>query len=98
MVPVLRKAGTLFLHSKRLTNHIASLFLQMEDAMKVLVRAGEDGYWVASAVNLPGCISQGRTRDEALANIREAIDLYLEELREAGDEIPSEREAELVEV
>ena len=51
----------------------------------VLVRAGEDGYWVASAVNLPGCISQGQTRHEALSNIREAIDLYLEELRDSED-------------
>lgn len=45
---------------------------------QVLVYAGEDGYWVAEVPSLPGCISQGSTRDEAIANVKEAIALYLE--------------------
>jgi len=35
---------------------------------------GEDGYWVAEVPSLPGCVSQGRTRAEAIANVREAIE------------------------
>jgi predicted RNase H-like HicB family nuclease len=46
--------------------------------VKVIVERGEDGYFVAHVPALKGCWSQGKTRDEALANIREAIDLYLE--------------------
>lgn len=43
----------------------------------VLVKEGEDGYFVAQCPALKSCWSQGRTRDEAFANIREAIELYL---------------------
>ena len=46
--------------------------------IKVIVEKGEDGYFVASVPSLKGCWSQGKTREEALANIREAIELYLE--------------------
>jgi len=58
--------------------------------LPVVLRPGEDGWIVAECPVLRGCISQGRTRDEALANIREAIALCLE----SGDE-PS---GELVDV
>ena len=46
--------------------------------VKVVLEHGEDGYVVASVPSLPGCLSQGKTRQEALKNIREAILLYLE--------------------
>ena len=46
--------------------------------IKVIVEAGEDGYFVAHVPSLKSCWSQGKTRAEALQNIREAIDLYLE--------------------
>jgi predicted RNase H-like HicB family nuclease len=46
--------------------------------VKVIVEQGEDGYFVAHVPALKGCWSQGKTGEEALANIREAIDLYLE--------------------
>ena len=46
--------------------------------LKVVIEKGEDGYFVASVPSLKGCWSQGRTREEALTNIREAIELYLE--------------------
>ena len=46
--------------------------------IKVIIEKGEDGYFVASVPTLKGCWSQGKTRDEALQNIREAIDLYFE--------------------
>lgn len=43
---------------------------------KVILYPGEDGYWVAECLSLPGCISQGKTTAEARANIREAIEGY----------------------
>jgi predicted RNase H-like HicB family nuclease len=46
--------------------------------IKVIVEKGEDGYFVAHVPTLKSCWSQGKTREEALVNIREAIDLYLE--------------------
>lgn len=45
---------------------------------QVIIYPGEDGYWVVEYPSLPGCISQGKTKEEALINIKEAIDLYLE--------------------
>ena len=46
--------------------------------IKVVIEPGEDGYFVARVPALKSCWSQGRTKEEALQNIREAIDLYLE--------------------
>ena len=46
--------------------------------LKVILEPSEDGGFTAVVPALPGCISEGDTRDEALANIREAIELYLE--------------------
>jgi len=46
--------------------------------LKVAIEQGEDGYYSASCPALKSCWSQGRTREEVLNNIREAIDLYLE--------------------
>ena len=50
----------------------------------------EDGYIMAEVPSLPGCISQGETRAEALTNIQEAIELHLEVLRERGEKIPED--------
>jgi predicted RNase H-like HicB family nuclease len=47
-------------------------------ALKVVIEKGEDGYFSAHCSALKSCWSQGRTRDEALPNICDAIDLYLE--------------------
>ncbi len=57
---------------------------------QVLIYPGEDGWFVAECPSLPGCISQGRTRSQAIANIREAIDLMLEELQEQGEPVPDD--------
>ncbi len=66
---------------------------------QVMLYPGEDGYFVAECLSLPGCISQGRTREEALENIVEAIQAYEESLRLEGLPVPEERnEHELVEV
>ncbi len=45
---------------------------------KVVIREGEDGWYVVTVPSLPGCISQGKTKKEAFENIKEAIELYLE--------------------
>ena len=58
---------------------------------------GEDGYVVAEVPSLPGCVSQGKTRDEAVANVREAIFLHEEVLGERGEPVP-EDQVEIVEV
>lgn len=55
---------------------------------QVILEPDETGGYVVSCPSLPGCHSQGDTIDEALANIREAIDLYLEVLEEDGEPIP----------
>jgi len=55
---------------------------------RVLLYPGEDGFIVAEVPSLPGCISQGRTRDEALENVREAIRLHEEVLDERGEALP----------
>ncbi len=55
--------------------------------IKVIIEPGEDGYFVAHVPSLKSCWSQGKTRDEALQNIREAIDLYLQpEANELGED------------
>jgi predicted RNase H-like HicB family nuclease len=64
---------------------------------RVLLYPGEDGYIVAEVPSLPGCVSQGQTRDEALANIQEAIALHEEVLRERGEPVPEDN-VEIVEV
>lgn len=72
----------------------------MHHAMKfpvIITGPDEDGYYVAVCPVLPGCHTQGETVEEALANIREAILLYLEVLKERGEPIPTPR-LEMVEV
>jgi antitoxin HicB len=56
----------------------------------VVLGREEGGGYVVSVPALPGCISQGDTRTEALNNIREAIELYVEDCRDAGDPVPTE--------
>ena len=64
---------------------------------RVLLYPGEDGYLVAEVPSLPGCIGQGKSREEALANVREAISLHIDVLRERGEPVPEDR-FEIVEV
>ncbi|ACB52195.1 hypothetical protein cce_2847 [Crocosphaera subtropica ATCC 51142] len=56
----------------------------------VFLYPDEDGYIIAEVPSLPGCISQGETRQEALQNIQEAITLHLEVLEERGELIPED--------
>ncbi len=63
---------------------------------QVVIYPGESGFWVAECPSLPGCISQGETRGEAIANIREAIKEYVAALEEDGIPVPVERFEALV--
>lgn len=58
---------------------------------QALVYQGESGFWVAEVPSLPGCVSQGETKEAAVENIREAISLHLEALLEHHQPIPPER-------
>jgi predicted RNase H-like HicB family nuclease len=66
--------------------------------LPVILRPGEDGYIIAECPVLPGCISQGKTKEEALNNIREAIELCLESREEEGWSLPAGYSVEQVEV
>ena len=58
---------------------------------QVIVYPGEDGFWVAECPSLPGCVSQGHSREEAITNIREAIAGYILALQDDNLPIPEER-------
>ena len=53
---------------------------------QIILYTDEDDYWIAECPSLPGCISQGETKEEAIANITDAIRTYIEALTLAGDE------------
>jgi predicted RNase H-like HicB family nuclease len=58
---------------------------------QVIVYPGDDGYWVVECPSLPGCISQGSTKEEAVANIKEAIRGYVAALEKDNLPVPEER-------
>lgn len=64
----------------------------------VILEQEADGGYVVTVPALPGCVTQGDSRDEALRNIREAIELYIEDCVAAGEEVPKEAGREYVEV
>ncbi len=57
---------------------------------QVILYPDEDGFWVAEVPSLPGCNTQGKTREEALANIRDAIEGYIDALKQDGSPVPEE--------
>jgi len=65
---------------------------------RVLLKQDEEGMFVVQVPSLPGCLSQGKTRKEALKNIQEAVALYLESLQAHNEPIPPSIEEEIVEV
>ena len=58
---------------------------------QVVIYPGEDNYWVAECPSLPGCVSQGKSKEDAIANIREAIEGYVLTLEEDKLPVPPER-------
>ena len=65
---------------------------------RIIVEQDEDGAFVAECPSLPGCVSEGRTRQEALRNIKDAVKGYLESLKKHDEPIPPSIEEETVEV
>jgi predicted RNase H-like HicB family nuclease len=63
---------------------------------QVIIYPGEDGYWVAECPSLPGCISQGTTKQDAIVNIKEAIQGYVAALEQDNLTVPEERFETLV--
>lgn len=63
--------------------------------LRVLLEPSEEGGYTAHVPALPGCISEGETRDEALRNIEEAIQVYLEPV---DDDIQARPDAEVIEI
>lgn len=57
---------------------------------QVILYPGEIGYWVIECPSLPGCITQGKTKSEAISNIREAIDGYIAALAEDVLPVPED--------
>lgn len=65
---------------------------------RILIQEDEDGLFVAECPTLPGCISQGRTREEAISNIEDAIKGYIQSLKKHNEPIPPPIEEEIIEV
>jgi len=65
---------------------------------RIMIEQDEDEVFVAECRSLPGCVSQGNTREQALENIKDAIRGYLESLKKHGEPIPPPIEEEIVEV
>lgn len=65
---------------------------------RVTIAQDEDGIYVAKCPSLPGCVSQGKTRKEALANIKDASRGYLKSLKKHNEPVPPSVEEETVEV
>lgn len=57
---------------------------------EVVIYPGENNYWVAECPSLPGCVSQGKTKEETIVNIREAIEGWIETATAHGQMVPAE--------
>ncbi|MDI1471780.1 MAG: type II toxin-antitoxin system HicB family antitoxin [Thermodesulfovibrio sp.] len=65
---------------------------------RILIEQDEDGIFVVQCPSLPGCISQGKTRMEALENIKDAVKGYLESLKKHNEPLPPPIDEEIIEV
>ena len=63
--------------------------------IKVILEPSEEGGYTAIVPALPGCVSEGNTREEALKNIREAIELYLEQVEDDANFAPNAEQIEI---
>ncbi len=70
----------------------------MEKKFQVVIEPGEDGWFVVTVPALPGCITQGKTTDEAEENAREAIEAYLESLIKRQKKIPNQHGVSIREI
>jgi predicted RNase H-like HicB family nuclease len=65
---------------------------------RVIIEQDEDGMFIAEVPSLPGCITQGTTRDEVIINIREAVQAYIESLKKHNEPVPLPITQEIIEV
>jgi predicted RNase H-like HicB family nuclease len=65
---------------------------------RILIEQDEDGAFVAECPSLPGCVSQGKTRQEAIENVQDAIRGYIESLKKHDEPVPPSIDEEIVEV
>ena len=65
---------------------------------RTIIEKDEDGNYVVQCPSLPGCITEGKTRGEALTNVKDAIEGYLKSLKKHDEPIPPSIEEETVEV
>jgi antitoxin HicB len=95
----LRAFNHYFLKNKAL-NFVYIYNILGENNMKyrVIIEQDEDGIFVAECPTLPGAISQGKTREEAIINITDAIKGYLESLKKANEPIPSPISEEIIDI
>ena len=70
------------------TNYLYSHNLHTIMKLRIVIEEDEDGIFVADCPTLPGCISQGKTRVEAVKNIKDAIEGYIESLRKHDEPVP----------
>ena len=63
---------------------------------QVVLYPGEDGFWIAEYPSLAGCISQGESRQEAIASVKEAIEAYITALEDDGLPVPEDKFETLV--
>ncbi len=80
------------------TIHINDKVFYIYMKYRIHVEQDEDGMFIANCPTLPGCVSQGKSRKEALKNISDAIEGYLESLKKHNDPIPPAIEEEVIEV
>ena len=66
--------------------------------LRILIQQDEDGMFISECPTLPGCVSQGATRQEAVTNIQEAIQGYIESIKSHNDPIPPSIEEETIDV
>lgn len=70
----------------------------MKRYFRVVIEPDEDGVYIATVPELPGCVSDGKTRKGALKNVREAIAAYLESLKKHNEPVPPSIKEEIVAV
>ena len=65
---------------------------------RVIIEQDEDGWYITTVPSLPGCISQGKTKVEAIKNIKDAMEGYIKSLKKHNEPIPPSTEEEMVEI